>query len=196
MSLYIIYIGISLYSIMDRVKWTIYVTPEERDAIEYFCTFHDMDISKPQVAGQKTQPEACTVADQDISGVSPVELEAEQVLQGPVQNECPHCFQGPCITDEQWRQLWWPKDSSMPHLSNSQKRKKIYRKFYSLLYNEGTWKDPRYLRRKQEALRRDKGRKKMYNWHRRELMPNCVLKCVRGWLPNPEGVPYMDHYWE
>ena len=114
----------------------------------------------------------------------------------PAVDSCPHCLLGPCITSESWRQAWWPSRPVLPSLANSQKRKELYRKFYSMLYNAGAWKDPRYLARKQEALKRDKGRQKKFMWHKRELMPNCILKVVLSWYPNPEGVPYMGHYWE
>lgn len=137
---------------------------------------------------------ACAAA--HAGAVSHIQGEPQRVENHAGQDECPQCLQAPCVTEEQWRQARWPKEGKLQHLVNSEKRKKLYWNFYSKLYNAGTWKDARYMMRKQEALRRDKGRKKMYKWHRRELMPNCVLKLVRGWLPNPDGVPYMGHYWE
>ena len=27
-------------------------------------------------------------------------------------------------------------------------------------------------------------------------MPNCILKLVRFWFPNPEGIDYLGHMWE
>ena len=51
------------------------------------------------------------------------------------------------------------------------------------MFHRGVWKDPRYLEQKREALRRDFRRKK-YIYHRRDLMPKCVIELVRHWYPN------------
>jgi hypothetical protein len=45
------------------------------------------------------------------------------------------------------------------------------------LFHRGVWKDPRYLEQKHEALRRDFRRKK-YIYHRRDLMPKCVIELI------------------
>ena len=37
-----------------KVAWTIYVTEEEKEAIKYFCTFHEMDIEKNVESGAKS----------------------------------------------------------------------------------------------------------------------------------------------
>lgn len=183
---------------MAKVKWTIYVTPEEKEAIQYFCTFHDMIVAEaPAQVDNSMDIVEASAAEAEVvhNAAEPLHVQGDD--QAEDHEECPHCFQRPCITNEEVnRQLWWLKESQPPSLANSAKRKKMYRNFYSMLYNQHAWRDPRYLQRKQEALERDKGRKKKFMWHRRELMPNCVLKLVRGWLPNPAGVPYMGHYWE
>lgn len=38
--------------------------------------------------------------------------------------ECPHCYCTPCVTDEFYRQLWWP-EARPPHPSNAKLRKRI-----------------------------------------------------------------------
>jgi hypothetical protein len=57
------------------------------------------------------------------------------------------------------------------------------------------WQDPRYVARKRAALHQDP-RRRNYVYHRRDLMPKCVLVLVRSWFPNPPNVPYMGHMWE
>jgi len=59
--------------------------------------------------------------------------------------------------------------------------------------------DPRYIERKETILAADP-HKKQNAWsgpakHKRDIMPDCVLKLVRGWLPNPPAKPYMGHKW-
>jgi hypothetical protein len=51
----------------------------------------------------------------------------------------------------------------------------------------GLWKDTRYLEKKvavggETAV-----------WHKREVMPLCVLKEIRDLYPNPSGIPYLGH---
>ena len=101
--------------------------------------------------------------------------------------ECPHCYCTPCITDVQWRQLWWPSQKP-PHAKNSAGRKKMYKKFWGQMSSIGLWDHPGYIDRKNLALQRDPHHSN-YTWvtfvKRREIMPNCVLKFVRGHLPSP-----------
>jgi len=65
-----------------------------------------------------------------------------------------------------------------------------------MLFHRGVWQDPRYLAKKEAALSQDLGNV----WaggrnHKRDLMPKCVIDCVRNWLPNPTGQNYMGHRW-
>jgi hypothetical protein len=65
-----------------------------------------------------------------------------------------------------------------------------------MLFHRRVWKDVRYLQRKKAALGLDPNFN-MFQWmHRRDIIPNCVLKTVRSWYPNPEGLPYLGHMWE
>ena len=116
------------------------------------------------------------------------------IPQDQSQPECPMCLCRPCITQGN-HQSWWRDEPVRPHLRNSNKRKFCYKKFWAMLLHRGVWLDPRYLDRKRLALERDP-RLAVYVYHRRELMPNCVLDMVRLWYPNPQSVPYMGHRWQ
>ncbi|CAH1774113.1 unnamed protein product [Owenia fusiformis] len=112
-------------------------------------------------------------------------------------DECPHCFCAPCCTSEQFRQLWWQTETSEPHERNSTARKKCYKKFWVMLQHRGAWRHPRYVSKKQLALQTDARRNLyVYHGHRRDIMPDCIVRLVRGWLPNPGGIDYMGHLWD
>lgn len=115
-------------------------------------------------------------------------------------DECPHCLCQPCITNDMNRQLWWPTSSALPyaqpHHFNTKERKKCYKKFWTMLFHRDVWRDPRYKQRKAEALGLDPRRNRFEWMHRRDIMPNCVLKCVRQWYPNEPNVDYQGHLWE
>ena len=64
-----------------------------------------------------------------------------------------------------------------------------------MLFHRIVFRDDRYLSKKRLAMDRDP-RLRHYVWHRRDIMPDCVLKLVRGWLPNLDGDEYMGHMWE
>lgn len=113
----------------------------------------------------------------------------------PHDLECLHCFCTPCITDDQRRQAWWPQNPAVPHVLNSQDRKKCYKSFWTMIWQRAAFRDVRYRQRKEEALRRD-GQRRQYLYHRRDIMPNCVVELVRNWYPNPKDIPYMGHLWE
>lgn len=107
---------------------------------------------------------------------------------------CPFCLCRPCITDETNRQLWWGLDALVPHHQNRRHRKDCYRRFWTMLYHRRIWQDPEYMMRKVAALGHDPARRQ-YVYHRRDLMPNCVIKLVRWWYPSHDG-QYMGHRWE
>ena len=110
-------------------------------------------------------------------------------------NECPRCFCKPCCTHDDNRQMWWPIVNGLPHRINRATRLKIYKCFWAMLLNRGVWKDERYVVRKSNAMSLDPLLRD-YVWHKRDIMPDCVLKLVRTWYPNPEGEPYIGHQWE
>ena len=115
------------------------------------------------------------------------------ISQNEDAEECPFCLCKPCITDERNRQMWWETETYLPHQRNSRIRKDKYRRFWTMLLHRGVWDDQRYIERKQRALEHDGQNQE---WHRRDILPSCVVNLVRGWLPNPKDKPYMGHLWE
>ena len=61
-----------------------------------------------------------------------------------------------------------------------------------MMHNRDMWSEPRYLERKKTALQRNL-RMKHFKWHKREIMPNCILETVRNWFPKTEE--YVGHHW-
>jgi hypothetical protein len=123
-----------------------------------------------------------------------------RIAENQEEEECPYCLRRPCITSESNRQFWWEDTAHDAHEWNSGLRKDKYRRFWTMLYHRHAWADPRYIARKNAALLQDP-RHRIYAWaggyhHRRDLMPDCVLKLVRGWFPNPPEKPYMGHRWQ
>lgn len=159
------------------------VTQEQKDAIYHFFAHNDWEFKEVQIPSNNNQS-------RDDSGEGDYFIE-----QNDNFDECLHCFCRPCITNERNRQLWWETDNQIEHERNSQLRKEKYKRFWTNLFHRGVWKDPRYLERKCVALRRDFRRKK-YIYHRRDLMPKCVIELVRHWYPNLQDKEYMGHMWE
>lgn len=109
---------------------------------------------------------------------------------------CQECFCRPCITSEDNRQAWWPEAqfAALPAPINSTSRKRLYKKFWTMIYHRGGWACPQYLVKKDGIMQagnpiRGDGRVK------REIMPDCVTTKVRAWYPNAEQQPYMGHRW-
>ena len=98
--------------------------------------------------------------------------------------ECIHCYCKPCVTSELYRQTWWLENGLPPEVGNNSLRKRMYYKFWSMLFHRGLWCDERYLAKKP--------RQGAANF-KREIMPDCVFTKVRGWYPNPDGEDYMGH---
>lgn len=161
------------------------VTNEQKDAIFHFFAHNDWDFREVR----KEKNDELTEEDLDC------DYEEYSVQQNPELPECPYCFCRPCITDECNKQLWWEDENHEPHERNSFLRKDKFKRFWTNLFHRGVWNDPRYLTRKRNALRRDKPRKK-YVYHRRDIIPKCVLELVRRWFPNPSDQPYMGHKWD
>jgi hypothetical protein len=109
--------------------------------------------------------------------------------------ECVYCWCKPCITSECYRQLWWETENTAADGNNHSLRKPIYYRFWTMLFHRQVWKDPRYVAKKATAIRQKRQKRKLV-WHRRDIMPDCVVKLVRRWYPNPINLPYMGHLWE
>lgn len=159
------------------------VTQEQRDAIYYFFTHNEWEFKEVQNC-QNNGENSPDISDGDFF-----------IEQDENDDECEHCLCKPCITDERNRQLWWETENQIEHERNTHLRKEKYKRFWTNLFHRGVWKDPRYLERKRNALDRDFRRKK-YVYHRRDLMPKCVIEIVRQWFPNLPDKDYMGHMWE
>lgn len=105
--------------------------------------------------------------------------------------ECSDCFCAPCVVHENNRQLWWPERNQDPKCVNGTQRRRLYQRFWSVMKNCGAWEDARYLCKKVQA-----GGRRSFAVHRREIMPECVVRQCRQWLPNPDKIPYMGHKWQ
>lgn len=118
-----------------------------------------------------------------------------RIQQDHNSTECIYCYCRPCITDEVNRQLWWETDTHPKHRRNRNLRKEIYKRFWTMMYHRDVWNHPCYVHKQRRALEQDPRFRNLV-WHRRDIMPDCVIKCVRGWFPNPDNIPYMGHLWE
>ena len=63
-----------------------------------------------------------------------------------------------------------------------------------MLSNMGVWSCQDYVQHKTAVFGRDP-RQKQFVYHKREIMPDCVIELVRHWYPNVQGVEYMGHLW-
>lgn len=109
--------------------------------------------------------------------------------------ECPYCLCKPCITDESNRQMWWESENTEPNKNNNSFRKEKYKRFWTMLFHREVFLDERYKSKKLQALQQDPHKRKL-TWHKRDILPKCVIDIVRTWFPNPEDMPYMGHMWE
>ena len=185
-------------------KITLVVTKEQEEKIKILYRSENWDfVPEEQVVSDVVQQETeetreCLQRpDQRDQGQDDEVNPSPAIPQVMLGEECPHCLCTPCVTSDIYRQMWWPTQRQADHRNNTP-RKKIYKKFWGFMANLGLWNDPRYVARKNHALTRDPHYRN-YAWIRavrkREIMPNCVLKFVRGCLPSPDG-QYMGHMWE
>ena len=164
-------------------------TQEQYETVEALFVHYDWDFGN---ALQEGADHFGTI-NNDTEGDSAESVQF--IFPQPGADECQHCLASPCVTDERHRQFWWEDHPHQPHSRNPKKRKAHYKKFWTMLLHRGVFQDERYKQRKSIAMGRDP-RFRKYVYHRRDIMPNCVLKCVRTWLPNLPGVSYLGHMWE
>lgn len=144
----------------------------------------------------ETQTDTCTPGvTNDEASENNEDYEPFRIQQDQNIDECPHCFCRPCITNEVNKQQWWEDEPHPGHVRNKSLRKETFKRFWTMMYHRNVWSHPSYIQKKIRALQRDH-RYRNFVYHRRDIMPDCVLKCVRGWFPNPENMPYMGHLWE
>lgn len=64
-----------------------------------------------------------------------------------------------------------------------------------MMYYWNVWNYFNYIQKKMSVFQRD-FRYRNFVYYCRDIMLNCVLKCVRGWFLNLENVFYMGYFWE
>lgn len=183
----------------------------QAEALRHFINFHDWNIEVEEVAQpaegeaggaqanivvMPSQPNQGNGYKEDEPNNLP--LHQGDLLEDPDEVECPHCYLRPCAITH--RQGWLEK-AQPPKLSNRNIRKKMYKKFWSVMDHRGAWREPRYTRKKYNEMRReipddDLVWENAVGNHQREIMPDCVLKFVRGMYPNPAEYAYMGHRWQ
>ena len=172
----------------DKFVVSLLLTEEQRLAIKAFFGHNNWNYT------ETTSPEMAVPPEDDL------DLEPGHIIsQDPDAAECVYCLCRPCITDASNQQLWWDSEPQEAHERNSVIRKGLYKRFWTMLFHRGAWLDPRYKQKKADALQQDKNRQH-YVWgggkaHKRDIMPDCVLQCVRSWYPNPPRLQYMGHRW-
>ena len=196
------------------------VTDEEKEYLEAFFLHFDMelnivdpsDMHKYVMTGESESDKEISGACSSLNNDSDCQVNDVQVTGNSGQSaasslapissrsdpsaiECDMCLCAPCITAETNRQMWWPAQAALPSVHNRTLRNKPYMKFWAMLQNRGLWNDDRYLQIKAAALGQDPERKH-YKWHRRDLMPACVLDQVRHWLPKTKTENYVGHKWK
>ena len=102
---------------------------------------------------------------------------------------CPHCFYNPCIAADN-EHAHWMGDGAPPSNNNSITRKTLYRTFCATIGNTGGWQNPQYL-----AKKIAQGGTDTVVFHKREIIPQCVLNLCRQKYPNPKDKPYTGCQW-
>jgi hypothetical protein len=133
--------------------------------------------------------------DYETNNIDEFVNEPFRIQQDPNSSECIYCFCRPCITDEVNRQMWWETEPHPKHKRNRNLRKEKYKRFWTMMYHREIWDHPRYVEKKRRALEQDPRFRNLV-WPGRDIIPDCVIKCVRGWFPNPDNIPYVGHLWE
>lgn len=177
------------------------LTEEQEQVLEGIFVWHGWEFERagphevPQPADDRRQEEGSIEVATDVAPapLPPVPPPIPSHHEG--NEECPHCLCAPCITSNRFRQGWWPRGNSPPHLVNRSLRLQLYKNFWALLYNHGVWLDPRYKQRKEQAIKLDP-RMKRFKWQsKRDIMPNCVIDQIRDWHPKTDGEEYVGHKW-
>lgn len=194
------------------------VTEEQKETIRSLFNHYNWDLEEvnpaelnraQQISSPRQNEEVMESANNNQDEVPVGEANDEEVDTEPGQpymndfrlehdqerEECQICLCKPCISDEHHRQLWWETEDHEPNEDNHDYRRLIYKRFWTMLLHYGVWEDPRYQERKVAALSTDP-RRKEYVYHKRDIMPKCVIVLVRRWFPNPASLPYMGHMWE
>lgn len=167
----------------------IEVSETQRETIRQLFAHNDWEFNKVPIEENITNSQAS----EDTEESDP-HFEEYVINQNQEAEECQHCLCRPGITLETNRQLWWLVECEHPNRSNSHRRKDKYKRFWTMLFHRNVWRDPRHLDRKRRALQRDPHHRQ-YIYHRRDIMPKCVVDLVRTWLPNLNDQPYLKNMW-
>jgi hypothetical protein len=182
----------------DKSLLCLNVTEEQKEVIvqlfnHYDWTFHEVALAASENTDVSIEREEEEQND-DGSHNEDLFVPGYVINQDTEAEVCQQCLCQPCITSDSNKQAWWCNKSVDPHGRNSGLRKIAYRKFWTMLHHRQVWISPIYMAIKVQAMGHDPQRKQ-YVYHRRDIMPDCVLNKVRSWYPNPLTMPYMGHLW-
>ena len=195
----------------DRKAYKIILTDEQPEALEIVGHMNEWDLHFEEVLGQNEDPNysvetnivavpATSDVNEDVSRPRVARQEPKvDVWADAEAEECIYCFLRPCVTTH--RQGWLGAGRAAS-LANRVTRKTLYKQFWSVMEHRGAWYDPRYMGKKEAAIL-ETDQEEHIVWTTgpkarqsvREIMPECILKLVRGLYPNPPGVSYMGHIW-
>jgi len=177
----------------SNILCSLSLTEQQYDTVKAVFSQHGWGWDVAEQSVQRSDIVNTTSSDGDSPHREPL------IQRNENQAECLSCLCQPCVMDDINRQSWWPTSNCIAKSGNRTIRKRLYKKFWTMLCHRGVWNEERYVQRKERALSRDR-RYRHFEWLtnacKRDLMPNCVILCVRDWYPNPEGQSYMGHLWE
>ena len=143
-------------------KYVLDLTQEQKDTLIGICTFHGWDIEfkeykesefrqvhRRQKVTNGTGDQSSKV--EQVSSNSAAELSCSVQASDPSNREssdidkCPYCLSCPCVT---LHVQSWLGHGRSPQPGNNLIRKKLYRKYWSMLDRRGIWSNPLYLERK------------------------------------------------
>lgn len=107
----------------------------------------------------------------------------------PAEGECLFCFCLPCVATCKQK---WLGSGQPANIRNSAIRKRLYKKYWTMMSTRNAWRHPLYIQKKTRTLSIDNPCTVNIQ---REIMPECILDLVRGLYPNPNGIPYQGHHW-
>lgn len=64
---------------------------------------------------------------------------------------------------------------------------------WTMRFHQEVWIDKRFLKRKSRVIQMDIRQKSICMADPKARNNTCVIRLVREWLQNPEGLPYMGH---
>ena len=192
------YKTIVLSTMMGLCSWSLFSFPELWRHIpcrEQLC----LTIAKRDTAVASVEPET---GRQDDSSAIVTDVRAgvhkRLSVQGHEESkwdggreECVFCFCSLCVTNVGQQ---WLGHGQSAHKRNSRNRKKLFRKFWSMLNTHRAWQHPLYVRKKAITICWDHADEIVVHVLR-EIMPEYVLKLVRGLYPNLPDTPYLRHKW-